>query len=144
MPVARIGPASNIIGLKLSMIRKSLYGSQDCGRIFSKLPEKPVPFLQCLLNEEVENSFADADEVCIRLECCNGVAGEVEQSPESAIEPSLFLSPFCLLTVLLSSSFCLLTVLLPSSFILLPSSFILLSSLFILLLSLFFSLLQKF
>ncbi|KAJ8962305.1 hypothetical protein NQ318_018284 [Aromia moschata] len=59
-------------------------------------------------------------------------------------QPSLFLSPFCLLTVLLSSSFCLLTVLLPSSVILLPSSFILLSSLFILLLSLFFSLLQKF
>ncbi|KAJ8961437.1 hypothetical protein NQ318_014684 [Aromia moschata] len=150
--------------------------------------------------------------ICIRLECCNGVAGEVEQSPESAIEvrcnwcsspfifssisfctcrlvssnflsisslfsattfsirltlmptwsiccsmpsilpekciqpgvyyllgltnflmtplrlvsPSLFLSPFCLPTVLLSSSFCLLTVLLSSSFclltVLLPSS----------------------
>ncbi|KAJ8933108.1 hypothetical protein NQ318_016881 [Aromia moschata] len=40
--------------------------------------------------------------VCIRLECCNGVAGEVEQSPESAIESSFDFFPI-LLKLLLNS-----------------------------------------
>ncbi|KAJ8935695.1 hypothetical protein NQ318_021106 [Aromia moschata] len=75
--------------------------SFSCGLLMHLLVEMPALQLQNMFVPQVR-IHRSSDPICIRLECCNGVAGEVEQSPESAIESSFDFFPI-LLKLLLNS-----------------------------------------